>query len=153
MQCVVAEVTRLVYLFQDISIPIPLFICLYLDSQSFIHIAKNPVFHEKTKHVEIDCYFAWQKFFNGLISISFVRSLSQLADFFMKSLTGPLHHNILGKLGALSSLQAWGRVLSFENNEPTGMIKVKGYICLGLGMIGLICIRLLLLDSISSQVH
>lgn len=61
------------------------------DSQVAIHIAQNPVFHERTKHIELDCHFVREKLLGGLISLSFVPSSSQLADLLTKALEEPLH--------------------------------------------------------------
>nr|XP_016454219.1 PREDICTED: uncharacterized mitochondrial protein AtMg00810-like [Nicotiana tabacum] len=103
MRRVVAELTWLVRLFENLSIPVTLLVPLHSDSQAAIHIAKNHVFHERTKHVELDCHFVRQQFLSSLIFLSFVRSSAQLADLFTKSLPGPRHHNLLGKLGVISS--------------------------------------------------
>ncbi|XP_055825471.1 uncharacterized mitochondrial protein AtMg00810-like [Solanum dulcamara] len=99
MRRVVAEVTWLNRLLRDLSAPPKLPILVHSDSQSALHIARNPVFHERTKHVELDCYFVRQQFTAGLISLNFVPSASQVVDIFTKPLSGPAHNTILRKLG------------------------------------------------------
>jgi len=61
---------------------------MYCDEQATFHISSNPVFHEKAKHIEIDCHFFREKLLTKEIYIEFVGSNDQLAYVFTESLRG-----------------------------------------------------------------
>lgn len=48
-----------------------------------MNIATNPAFHERTKHIEVDCHFVREKV--AVLLTPFVRSDAQLADILTKA--------------------------------------------------------------------
>lgn len=65
----------------------------YCDNLSVIHIAGNPVFHERIKHLEIYCFLVREKFQNGLFKLLTISSKAQVVDFSTKPLLSKLGTN------------------------------------------------------------
>jgi hypothetical protein len=99
------ELQWILYLLRDLHISCSKLPVLYCDNQSAVHIASNPVFHERTKHLEIDCHLIREKLQAGILKLLPISSQDQVADFFTKALLPKTFNVLLSKLGLINIYQ------------------------------------------------
>ncbi|KAK4253186.1 hypothetical protein QN277_010781 [Acacia crassicarpa] len=74
---------------------------LWCDNKTSIEMVKNPIYHDQTKHVDIDRHFIKEKIEVGIMTLSHIRSEEQIADILTKPLGRTKFERFCGKLGLL----------------------------------------------------
>jgi transposase InsO family protein len=93
------ELIWLKQLLKDLGVETQEPITMHCDNQAAIHIASNSVFHERTKHIEVDCHKVREKVEQGVILPCYTRSSDQLADIFTKAASTKVCEFVYSKLG------------------------------------------------------
>lgn len=93
MALATCELLWLSQLLRDLKIQVASPAKLFCDNKSAMHIASNPVFHERTKHIEVDCHTVRDQVKNGFMKLFHVTSSNQHADILTKALhPGPFYN-------------------------------------------------------------
>ncbi|RVW12946.1 Retrovirus-related Pol polyprotein from transposon RE2 [Vitis vinifera] len=93
-------------LLEELRVPLKHPMVLYCDNQAAISIAKNPVHHDRTKHVEIDRHFIKEKIEEGVFKVSYTPTNCQTADILTKALARVNFEDLTEKLGMINIYNA-----------------------------------------------
>ncbi|MCO5567945.1 hypothetical protein L7F22_021641 [Adiantum nelumboides] len=80
------EVAWLELLHRYLGIQVQRSVVIHCDNLSSIQLAQNPMFHAKTKHIDVHYHFIRERVLDGSIDLTFVRIDEQVADIFTKAL-------------------------------------------------------------------
>ena len=76
-------------------------ITVYCDNQSALYIAENPIYHDRTKHIELDFHFVRERVQSNLLLPLHISTSMQVANVFTKPLEHALFHHHIRKLGVV----------------------------------------------------
>lgn len=77
---------------------------IHADNQSAIELAKETVFHSRSKHINIWHHFICEKIGSSEISTPYIHTDKNLANLLTKALTKPKHNKFMNSLGMLTKL-------------------------------------------------
>jgi len=98
MANIAAELTWLTFLLRDLRVPQSQPSILFCNNLSALHMTINPVFHARSKHIELDYHFVRERVSMGLLVTRHVSSSLQIVDIFTKPLCKTVLHHFRNKL-------------------------------------------------------
>lgn len=84
---------------EEIKVELKKPMMLQIDNKSVINLAKNPVLHGRSKHIEARCHFLRKKVNQGELKVKYCLSEAQLTDIFTKGLKINRFLNLRKNLG------------------------------------------------------
>jgi hypothetical protein len=100
---VACEVAWFRKLLGDLGLHVDRQVVIYCDNLSSIQLAKNPVFHARTKHIEVRHHFIREKVLASKIDLIYVSTEDQVVDIFTKVLGAKKHRRFRSMLRVMES--------------------------------------------------
>ncbi|KAL5706233.1 hypothetical protein ACHQM5_024431 [Ranunculus cassubicifolius] len=71
---------------------------IWCDNISSISLASNPIYHARTKHLEVDYHYVRDKVVRKELAVQYICTEDQIADVFTKGLSSVRFKNLTHKL-------------------------------------------------------
>lgn len=97
-----AELVWLQQLLADLHVPLDGIPLIFCDNLSAIALASNPIFHARTKHIEVDYHFVREKVVAKQVTVQHIHTEAQPADVFTKPLSVARFQALTSKLNVQS---------------------------------------------------
>ena len=95
---VTAEVFWIRMVLKDLGLFLPNPPILWCENLSALALASNPIFHARTKHIEVDYHFIREKVVRRDVVVKFISTTDQLANILTKCLPSPSFHRLRDNL-------------------------------------------------------
>jgi hypothetical protein len=115
-----SELYWLRMLFQELQVPFPVPPQIWCNNMGAIVLASNPIYHARTKHVEVDYHFIREKVLYRDITISHLSTHDQCLDIFTKGLTAVRFLFLRTKLMIVACpISLRGSIKVVDHKDPT----------------------------------
>jgi hypothetical protein len=81
------EIMWIQTLLKELNISSPIGARLWCDNMGARYLSSNPVFHGRTKHIEVDYHFVREQVMQKQLEVRFISTRDQIADGFTKALS------------------------------------------------------------------
>jgi len=85
---------------------------IYMDNSSVIALAKNPIFHDRSKHIDTRFHYLRDCIANKEVEVKYAKTQHQVADIFTKSLKYDVFIKMRDVLGVMKKLNLRGDIES-----------------------------------------